>query len=48
MAYLLPYGTASSTDFARKLGAIVENKSPFVKIVTDFATFASVFASFIA
>ena len=36
MAYLLPYGTASSTDFARKLGAIVENN--VIKVNEEMAT----------
>lgn len=36
MDYLLLYGTASSTDFARKLGAIIENN--IIKVDENMAT----------
>lgn len=36
MDYLLLYGTASSTDFARKLGAITQDNT--IKVDEDMAT----------
>ena len=36
MDYLLLYGTASSTDFARKLGAIIEDNT--IKVDKNMAT----------
>lgn len=36
MDYLLRYGTASSTDFARKLGAITQNNT--IKVDENMAT----------
>lgn len=36
MECLLQYGTASSTDFARKLGAITQNNT--IKVDEDMAT----------
>lgn len=36
MDYLLRYGTASSTDFARKLGAITQNN--IIKVDENMAT----------